>query len=237
MSFSICFLYSSTVVAPIIRTLWRARAGFKTLAASRAPSAAPAPIIIWISSIKAIICGCAASAWVTLFSRSSNSPRYFVPAIIRARSSCTICLSCSDGGTSPATMRCARPSTMAVLPTPGSPMSTGLFFDRRLKITAMRLISPCRPMTGSSFLSRARWVISVPNCLRIAGSATWVSDSAGALASAAAGCSRRAKKASKSAMISGTERWSVSASSLRARLRGWLNRLWRICSVPSSSWW
>ena len=37
----------------------------------------------------------------------------------------------SDSGTSPATMRRARPSTMAVLPTPGSPMSTGLFFVRR----------------------------------------------------------------------------------------------------------
>ena len=29
------------------------------------------------------------------------------------------------------TIRCASPSTMAVLPTPGSPMSTGLFFVRR----------------------------------------------------------------------------------------------------------
>src|ERR671936_2052027 len=28
-------------------------------------------------------------------------------------------------------MRAARPSTTAVLPTPGSPISTGLFFDRR----------------------------------------------------------------------------------------------------------
>ena len=184
-----------------------------------------------------MISGCVVSAWVTLFSRSSNSPRYFVPAIIRARSSCTICLCCSDGGTSPATMRCAKPSTMAVLPTPGSPMSTGLFFDRRLRITAMRLISSCRPMTGSSFLSRARWVISVPNCSRIAGSVVWVSDSTAALASVVAGCSRRVKKASKSAIISGTERWSVSASSLRARLRGWLSKLCRICSVPSSSWW
>ena len=37
----------------------------------------------------------------------------------------------SPSGTSPATMRCARPSTIAVLPTPGSPISTGLFFVRR----------------------------------------------------------------------------------------------------------
>ena len=33
-------------------------------------------------------------------------------------------------GTSPSTMRRASPSTMAVFPTPGSPMSTGLFFVR-----------------------------------------------------------------------------------------------------------
>ena len=43
------------------------------------------------------------------------------------RSAC----SSSPSGTSPRTMRCASPSTMAVLPTPGSPISTGLFFVRR----------------------------------------------------------------------------------------------------------
>ena len=37
----------------------------------------------------------------------------------------------SPSGTSPRTMRWARPSTMAVLPTPGSPISTGLFLVRR----------------------------------------------------------------------------------------------------------
>ena len=40
-------------------------------------------------------------------------------------------LSLSPSGTSPRTMRWARPSTMAVLPTPGSPISTGLFLVRR----------------------------------------------------------------------------------------------------------
>ena len=40
-------------------------------------------------------------------------------------------LSLSVSGTSPRTMRWARPSTIAVLPTPGSPMSTGLFLVRR----------------------------------------------------------------------------------------------------------
>ena len=35
-------------------------------------------------------------------------------------------LSARKEGTSPSAMRCARPSTMAVLPTPGSPISTGI---------------------------------------------------------------------------------------------------------------
>ena len=53
-------------------------------------------------------------------------------------------------GTSPSTMRRARPSTMAVLPTPGSPMSTGLFLVRRDSTWMTRRISSSRPMTGSS---------------------------------------------------------------------------------------
>ena len=56
----------------------------------------------------------------------------------------------SDCGTSPSTMRCASPSTTAVLPTPGSPMSTGLFFVRRESTWTTRRISASRPMTGSS---------------------------------------------------------------------------------------
>jgi hypothetical protein len=55
----------------------------------------------------------------------SNSPRYFAPATIAPRSSAMSVLPRSESGTSPATMRCARPSTTAVLPTPGSPMRPG----------------------------------------------------------------------------------------------------------------
>ena len=47
-------------------------------------------------------------------------------------------------------MRWARPSTIAVLPTPGSPIRTGLFFVRRLRTWMTRRISSSRPMTGSS---------------------------------------------------------------------------------------
>ena len=46
-------------------------------------------------------------------------------------SSASSFLSFRLSGTSPLTMRRARPSTMAVLPTPGSPISTGLFLVRR----------------------------------------------------------------------------------------------------------
>ena len=60
-------------------------------------------------------------------------------------------------------MRWARPSTIAVLPTPGSPISTGLFLVRRVRTWMTRRISSSRPMTGSSLPSSARSVRSTPN--------------------------------------------------------------------------
>src|SRR5437667_11231109 len=60
------------------------------------------------------------------FKRSSNSPRYLVPATSEPTSSVNKRLPASVSGTSPATRRCASPSTMAVLPTPCSPISAGL---------------------------------------------------------------------------------------------------------------
>ncbi|MFS7963072.1 hypothetical protein Hanom_Chr08g00733841 [Helianthus anomalus] len=60
-----------------------ARAGFKMLAASIAPSAAPAPINVWTSSIKRIISSLCLISSMSFFSLSSNSPRYFVPATRR----------------------------------------------------------------------------------------------------------------------------------------------------------
>ena len=59
-------------------------------------------------------------------------------------------------------MRRARPSTMAVLPTPGSPMSTGLFLVRRDSTWMTRRISSSRPITGSSLPWRATSVRSRP---------------------------------------------------------------------------
>ena len=59
-------------------------------------------------------------------------------------------------------MASARPSTIAVLPTPGSPISTGLFLVRRVRIWVTRRISSERPITGSSLPSRAHFVRSRP---------------------------------------------------------------------------
>ncbi len=160
--------YSSSVVAPMHWSSPRDRAGLRMLLASMAPSAAPAPTRVWSSSTKRMT-----SPWalrissITFFIRSSNSPRYLVPATRAARSSCTTRLWRRISGTSPRTMRCARPSVMAVFPTPGSPMSAGLFFVRRERTWMTLSISRSRPMTGSSFPSRASLVRSRPNSSRV----------------------------------------------------------------------
>ena len=52
---------------------------------------------------------------------------------------------------------------MAVLPTPGSPMSAGLFFVRRDRIWMTRSISFSRPMTGSSLPARTASVRLMPS--------------------------------------------------------------------------
>ena len=98
----------------------------------------------------------------TALSRSSNSPRYFAPATNAPISSAKIFLFFNPSGTSPFTIRCASPSTAAVLPTPGSPINTGLFFVLRERIRITFRISSSRPITGSSFPSLARSTRSEP---------------------------------------------------------------------------
>ena len=103
-SFSIYFLYSSRVVAPITWISPLDNAGFKILAASIAPSAAPAPIKVCISSItRMIFPACLISSMIFL-RRSSNSPLYFVPAINKPISNCTIFLFSKISGTSESTI-------------------------------------------------------------------------------------------------------------------------------------
>ena len=81
-SFSTCFLYSSSVVAPTQCSSPRASAGFSRLEASIAPSPFPAPTRVCISSMNRMIWPLAPVVSAsTALRRSSNSPRYFAPAI------------------------------------------------------------------------------------------------------------------------------------------------------------
>ena len=133
------------------------------LAASIVPAAEPAPIMVWISSMKMMTSGCFCNSIIMARMRSSNCPRYFVPATTAPRSSTTTRLPHRAREMRCSTMRCASPSTMALFPTPGSPMRMGLFFLRRERICATRSISCSRPTTGSSRCCDAAFVRSVPN--------------------------------------------------------------------------
>ena len=130
-SFSMCLRYSSSVVAPMHWISPRERAGFSMFEASMAPSAAPAPISVCSSSRNRMTFSDCRISFITDFSRSSNWPRYLVPATRAPRSSWRSRLPISTSGTSWLMIFWARPSTIAVLPTPGSPIRTGLFLVRR----------------------------------------------------------------------------------------------------------
>ena len=162
-SFSIYWRYSSRVVAPMQCSSPRASIGFNRLPASIEPSVLPAPTMVCSSSIKRMILP---SLFLispsTALSLSSNSPRNFAPAISEPISSEKMVFSFRLAGTSPRTMRWASPSAMAVLPTPGSPIKTGLFLVFLDRIIMTSRISESLPMTGSSFFSRASSTRSWP---------------------------------------------------------------------------
>ena len=144
------FLYSFRVVAPITFISPRASIGFRMFDVSIAPSTPPDPTIVCISSINIIICPFDFfTSFKTFLSLSSNSPRYLAPAIRDAMSSSQIILSFKHSGMSFFTILWARPSIIAVLPTPGSPIKTGLFFVFLDRILVMFLISSSLPMIGS----------------------------------------------------------------------------------------
>ncbi len=83
-SFSMYLRYSSSVVAPMHWSSPRESGGLRMLAASMAPSAAPAPTSVWSSSMKRTLSWELRSSSMIFLSRSSNSPRYFVPGDERA---------------------------------------------------------------------------------------------------------------------------------------------------------
>ena len=87
---------------------------------------------------------------------------YLAPASKLVISRETIRLFAIEEGTSPLTMRTANPSRIAVLPTPASPISMGLFFRRRDRIWRVCRISSSRPITGSRTFFLASLVKSMP---------------------------------------------------------------------------
>ena len=166
LSFSIPFRYSSSVVAPMSLSWLRARAGLRIFAASMLPSAEPAPDSKCNSSINRITESSPVASSIIPLMRSSNSPRNFVPATTELRSTWKIRLPISLSGTSFFATRIASPSTIAVLPTPASPIKTGLDFVRRQSTVTARSISCSRPITVSRRPSFASVVKSVPYLLR-----------------------------------------------------------------------
>ena len=166
-SFSIYCRYSFKVVAPIQCSSPLASIGFRRLPASIAPSVLPAPTIVCNSSMnRMILPSLFLISFKTAFNRSSNSPRYFAPATNAPKSKENRILSFRLSGTSPRTIRSANPSAIAVLPTPGSPISTGLFLVFLDKIRMTFRISLSLPITGSSLLFRASCTKSCPYFFR-----------------------------------------------------------------------
>ena len=74
-SFSRCLRYSSRVVAPMVCSSPRASIGLRMEAASMAPSAAPAPTRVWISSMNRMMLRRSLISLSTFLRRSSKSPR------------------------------------------------------------------------------------------------------------------------------------------------------------------
>ena len=167
-SFSKYFLYSAQVVAAMVRNSPRANAGFSRLAASEPPALPPAPIRVWASSMNRMIgLGEALTSSITPLRRRSNSPLTLAPACNKPMSRDSNSTPFNTCGTSPAAIREARPSTIAVLPTPASPTTIGLFLRRRARMSTICRIEPSRHSTGSSLPSRACWVrLWVKRCSR-----------------------------------------------------------------------
>ena len=98
-SFSMYLRYSSSVVAPMHCISPRASAGLSMFEASMAPSAPPAPTMVCSSSMKMMASFDSRISFMTALRRSSNWPRYFVPATTAARSSVTMRLFSRLSGT------------------------------------------------------------------------------------------------------------------------------------------
>ena len=213
--------------------------GLSRLEASMVPpEVAPAPMTVWISSMNRIASRRSRSASITPLMRSSKSPRNRVPASSAPRSRAMMRIPRNIAGTSPAAMRHAIPSTIAVLPTPASPTSTGLFLWRRPRICRARATSGPRPISGSKAPAAARAVRSAVNRSSICREVPLRASSGGFAGVSAAGatspweitsststretpCSWRKYTAWESASSSSAASRSPACTFSRSALRAW----------------
>ncbi len=125
---------------------------------------------------------------------------------------------------------------MAVLPTPGSPIRTGLFFVRRCSTWMVRRISSSRPITGSSFPAAARAVRSTVYFSRAwrlssaLGSETFSPPRTSSMAFSSA-----PRAAPASFRILASPRSSKAASTNSSPAMYWSPRCWASLSVTLSS--
>ncbi len=155
--------YSCGVVAPMQRRRPPASAGLRMPAASMLPSAAlPVPIRRCISSMNRITLPLLSASSSTFKNRSSNSPRYLVPATSVLADNSIKRFPRSSGGTAPSTIRWASPPTIVVFPTPESPIRTGLLRSLSMSVCINCRISLSRPISGASCLMAACLVRSRP---------------------------------------------------------------------------
>ena len=99
----------------------------------------------------------------TSLKRSSKSPRYLLPASIAPMSKLYTLYSFKNSGTLLFSMLYASPSAIAVLPTPGSPTISTLFFCLRPNASASDSSSSPRPIIGSTlprFTSSFKFVVN-----------------------------------------------------------------------------
>jgi len=88
---------------------------------------------------------CSSKNFNTDLSLFSKSPLYLVPAINAPMSREYNLDSCKNSGVSLELIKCAKPSAIAVLPTPDSPTSNGLFLVRLARIWIILSTSSMRP--------------------------------------------------------------------------------------------
>ena len=143
-------------------------AGLIMLAKSRLElPLAPAPFMVCASSMNSTQFFLLSKARITSLSFSSNSPRYLLPAnrlpTSRLQTSCPF----KNSGTVLLAILWANPSTIAVLPTPGSPTISTLALNLRANTVTISSISVSRPITGSSLSSLASCVRLVQYSFKI----------------------------------------------------------------------